>query len=89
MGDNFVKGVRFVDFGGDIVEIYWWFFYGLDVIEIVLGDEFYYGVVIGSGWWVFFFDVIIEDNFYLIKDEGVFNCDSDGYYIFMFIISEL
>lgn len=80
---NFIKGVCIVDFGGDIVEINWYFYYGLDVIEIVLGDELYYGIVFGSGWCVFLLDIVVEDNFYMFKDSGVFNCDVNGNYIFM------
>ena len=87
-GDNFVKGARLADFGGDTAETHRRFFYGPDVTELALGDELYYGVAIGSGWRASPLDVTIEDNFYLIKDEGVFNRDSDGHYTFMSTISE-
>lgn len=88
-GVDFIKGVCFVDFGGDIEEINCCFYYGFDVMEIVLGDELYYGIVLGSGWCVFFLDMVVEDNFYMLKDSGVFNCDMNGDYIYMSIVIEL
>ena len=82
-GSNFVKGARLADFGGDTAESNRRFYYGPDVSEVALGDELYYAVAIGSGWRASPLDVTVEDNFYMLKDDGVFHRDTDGNYTFM------
>ncbi|WP_395340940.1 PilC/PilY family type IV pilus protein [Ningiella sp. W23] len=54
------------------------FYYGPDVSEIVLGDEQYYAVAIGSGYRAGPLNTTINDNFYMVKDKGVFTRDDDG-----------
>ena len=82
-GAEFIKGARLADFGGDTAESNRRFYYGPDVTEIALRDELYYGVAIGSGWRASPLDTVVEDNFYMLKDDGVFNRDTDGDYTFM------
>ncbi|NDV92183.1 pilus assembly protein PilY [Alteromonas sp. 345S023] len=82
-GSDFIKGARLADFGGDTAESNRRFFYGPDVTEVALGDDLYYGVAIGSGWRASPLDITVEDNFYMLKDEGVFTRTSDGEYSFM------
>lgn len=82
-GADFIKGARLADFGGDTIESNRHFYYGPDVTEIALGDEIYYGVAIGSGWRASPLDTAVEDKFYMLKDDGVFNRDVDGNYTFM------
>ena len=87
-GTNFIKGARIADFGGDTVESNRKFYYGPDVTEIALGDELYYGIALGSGWRASPLDTVVEDNFYMLKDSGVFNRDSSGNYTFMTTVYE-
>ena len=54
------------------------FYYGPDVSEISLADEHYYAVAIGSGYRAHPLNSVIQDNFYMIKDKGVFTRDNDG-----------
>lgn len=82
-GASFVKGARIADFGGDTEASNRRFFYGPDVTEVALGDELYYGVAIGSGWRAAPLDVVVEDNFYMLKDDGVFSRNTSGEYTFM------
>jgi type IV pilus assembly protein PilY1 len=56
------------------------FYYGPDVSEILLGDEQYYAVAIGSGFRAGPLNTTIEDEFYMIKDTGVFLKDSNNKY---------
>jgi len=56
------------------------FYYAPDVSEISLADEHYYAVAIGSGYRAHPLNTVIQDNFYMIKDSGVFTLDSDGNY---------
>ena len=81
-GSDFVKGARLADFGGETAESNRRFFYGPDVTEVALGDELYYGVAIGSGWRASPLDTVVEDNFYMFKDDGVFQRDNSGLYKF-------
>ncbi|WP_334021207.1 PilC/PilY family type IV pilus protein [Alteromonas sp. S015] len=87
-GTDFIKGARIADFGGDTAETNRHFYYGPDVTEIALGDELYYGVALGSGWRASPLDTVVEDNFYMLKDSGVFNRDVNGNYTFMETVYE-
>ncbi|BFT29720.1 hypothetical protein D210916BOD24_08960 [Alteromonas sp. D210916BOD_24] len=87
-GQDFIKGARIADLGGDTAETNRRFYYGPDVTEIALGDELYYGIALGSGWRASPLDTVVEDNFYMIKDDGVFNRDSNGDFVFMTTVGE-
>ena len=87
-GTNFIKGARIADFGGDTAETNRHFYYGPDVTEIALGDELYYGIALGSGWRASPLDTVVEDNFYMLKDSGVFKRDVNGNYTFMQTVYE-
>tara|TARA_A200000159_G_scaffold106627_1_gene99325 strand:+ start:2511 stop:6584 length:4074 start_codon:yes stop_codon:yes gene_type:complete len=87
-GADFIKGARLADFGGDTAESNRRFYYGPDVSEVALGDELYYGVALGSGWRASPLDTAVEDNFYMLKDDGVFNRNTDGDYKFMSTVFE-
>jgi type IV pilus assembly protein PilY1 len=80
--NELVKGQRLADFGGDSETENRRFFYGPDVSEVTLGDAIYYAVAIGSGFRAGPLNTTIEDNFYMIKDEGVFQRDTLGQYTF-------
>ena len=56
------------------------FYYAPDVAEISLADEHFYAVAIGSGYRAHPLNTVIQDNFYMIKDSGVFQLDADGHY---------
>lgn len=56
------------------------FYYAPDVSEISLAEEHYYAVAVGSGYRAHPLDTEIQDNFYMIKDTGVFIFDTDGNY---------
>ena len=79
---NLVEGQLIADFNGDTAETNRRFYYAPDVTEIALADEVYYAVAIGSGWRASPLDTLVSDNFYMIKDEGVFKRDSDGKFTF-------
>ncbi|PHS55106.1 pilus assembly protein PilY [Alteromonas sp. KS69] len=87
-GSNFIKGARLANFAGDTAETHRRFYYGPDVSEVALGDELYYAVAMGSGWRASPLDVTVEDNFYMLKDEGVFSRDASGQFTFMSTVSE-
>ncbi|MDO6566205.1 PilC/PilY family type IV pilus protein [Alteromonas sp. 1_MG-2023] len=87
-GSDLVKGARLADFGGNTAETNRRFYYGPDVSEVALGDELYYAVAMGSGWRASPLDVTVEDNFYMIKDDGVFTRDVNNEFTFMSTISE-
>jgi len=76
-----VKGGLLGTFSGDAEEDNRRFYYGPDVSEVVLGDERYYAVAIGSGFRAGPLNTTINDQFYLIKDTGVFNTDTDGNFL--------
>jgi type IV pilus assembly protein PilY1 len=78
---DLVKGGLLASFAGDASEDNRRFYYGPDVSEIILGEEQYYGVAIGSGYRAGPLNTTIEDQFYFIKDTGVFNTDDDGYFV--------
>ena len=87
-GADFIKGERLADFGGDTEETNRRFYYGPDVTEVALGDELYYGIALGSGWRASPLDTVVEDNFYMLKDSGVFNRDTNGNYTYMSTVTE-
>lgn len=78
---DLVKGGLLGTFSGDSAEDNRRFYYGPDVSEVVLGDEQYYAVAIGSGFRAGPLNTTINDQFYLIKDTGVFNTDADGNFL--------
>lgn len=75
---DLVKGGLLGSFAGDAEEDNRRFYYGPDVSEVILGDEQYYAVAVGSGFRAGPLNTTINDQFYLIKDKGVFNVDGDG-----------
>lgn len=74
---NLVKGGILADFAGDTEETNRRFYYGPDVSEILLGDEQFYAVAIGSGFRAGPLNTTINDEFYMIKDAGVFTFDEN------------
>ncbi|GAB3034380.1 hypothetical protein GCM10027098_35320 [Bowmanella dokdonensis] len=56
------------------------FYYGPDISEISLANEHYYAVALGTGYRAHPLNTEIQDNFYMIKDSGVFVLDTDGNY---------
>jgi type IV pilus assembly protein PilY1 len=76
-----VKGGLLGTFSGDTAQDNRRFYYGPDVSEILLGEEQYYAVAIGSGFRAGPLDTTINDQFYLIRDTGVFNTDADGKFL--------
>lgn len=76
--NDLVSGNLIADFAGDTEDTNRRFYYGPDVSEILLGDEQYYAVAIGSGFRAGPLNTVIDDEFYMIKDTGVFTIDSDG-----------
>lgn len=87
-GNDFIKGARLADFGGNTEQTNRRFYYGPDASEIALGDEVYYGVALGSGWRASPLDTVVEDNFYMLKDDGVFKRDTNGNFTFMSTVTE-
>ncbi|WP_299074109.1 PilC/PilY family type IV pilus protein [uncultured Paraglaciecola sp.] len=75
---NLVTGGLLANFGGDLQEDNRRFFYGPDVSEISLGSDHYYAVVQGTGYRAHPLNTVISDQFYMIKDEGVFTLDING-----------
>ncbi|GAA6184201.1 PilC/PilY family type IV pilus protein [Aliiglaciecola sp. NS0011-25] len=75
-----VTGAVMAKFGGDAAADNRRFFYGPDVSEINLGNDHFYAVAVGSGFRAKPLNSVIQDHFYMIKDEGVFNLDEDGNY---------
>ena len=79
-GEDFIKGARIADFGGDSEADNRRFYYGPDVAEIALGPDLYYAVAIGSGKRASPLDQTINDRFYMLRDESVFQLDEEGLY---------
>jgi type IV pilus assembly protein PilY1 len=75
---DLVTGGLLANFGGDIAADNRRFYYGPDVSEISLGADHYYAVVLGSGFRAHPLNTTINDQFYMIKDDGVFTIDADG-----------
>lgn len=80
--DDLITGRLLADFGGSSEAEHRRFFYGPDVSEISLADEHYYAVAIGSGYRAHPLDTQIQDQFYMIKDFGVFSLTDEGDYTF-------
>jgi type IV pilus assembly protein PilY1 len=70
------------DFGGETEETNRRFYYGPDVSEINLSGQPYYAVALGSGFRAHPLNETIQDQFYLIQDDGVFTLDENGNYTF-------
>lgn len=81
-GNDFIKGKRLADLGGETAENNRRFFYGPDVSEVALGNELYYAVALGSGWRASPLDEVIDDRFYMLKDKGVFALDENNLWSF-------
>lgn len=79
-GSDLVIGGLMASFGGDAEVDNRRFFYGPDVSEISLANEHYYAVAVGSGFRAHPLDSVIQDEFYMIKDDGVFNLNEAGNY---------
>ncbi|MCV2883120.1 PilC/PilY family type IV pilus protein [Aestuariibacter sp. AA17] len=75
-----VKGGLLADFSGAGEENNRRFFYGPDVSEISLANEHYYAVALGSGYRAHPLNAVIQDHFFMIKDNGVFNINTNGEY---------
>jgi type IV pilus assembly protein PilY1 len=75
---DLVSGGLLANFSGDTEADNRRFYYGPDVSEISLGKDHYYAVVLGSGFRAHPLNTAINDNFYMIKDEGAFTIDADG-----------
>lgn len=73
-----VKGKLLAKLGGDPESENRRFYYGPDVAEVVMGDEAYYAVAIGSGFRAGPLNTAINDNFYMIKDKGIFQRNSNN-----------
>lgn len=76
--NTLVKGKLLAKLGGDAESENRRFYYGPDVSEVVMGDEHYYAVAIGSGFRAGPLNTTINDNFYMIKDKGVFVRNSNN-----------
>ncbi|MFC3094729.1 pilus assembly protein PilY [Alteromonas sediminis] len=87
-GDDFIKGAKIADFGGDNEEDNRRFYYGPDVSEVALGSDLYYAVAIGSGKRASPLDTVINDRFYMYRDASVFSLESDGTYSFPSVATE-
>jgi type IV pilus assembly protein PilY1 len=79
--NELVSGGLLASFSGDTAQENRRFYYGPDVSEITLGEEQYYAVAIGSGFRANPLDTVIEDEFYLIKDTGMFNTEDEGKFL--------
>ncbi len=79
-GTDLVSGGLMASLGGDSATENRRFYYGPDVSEISLAEEHYYAVALGSGYRAHPLNSEISDNFYMLKDFGVFNLDVDGNY---------
>ncbi len=77
-GVDLITGGLLATLGGDTEPENRRFYYGADVAEISLAEEHYYAVAVGSGFRAHPLDAVIQDNFYMIKDTGVFNIGEDG-----------
>ncbi len=84
-----VSGQLLAKLGGDAEADNRRFYYAPDVSEVILGDEHYYAVAIGSGFRASPLNTAINDNFYMIKDKGVFKLDASNNYTFPSSVIEL
>jgi len=79
-GSDLVTGGLMASLGGDSGIENRRFYYGPDVSEISLAEEHYYAVALGSGYRAHPLNSEISDNFYMLKDFGVFTLDEEGNY---------
>ncbi len=79
-GNDFIKGGLIASLAGDTAETNRRFYYGPDVSEVILGEEQYYAVAVGSGFRAGPLDTTIEDEFYMFKDKGVYQKDVNGHF---------
>ncbi|NVK54632.1 MAG: pilus assembly protein PilY [Alteromonadaceae bacterium] len=87
-GADFIKGQRIADLAGSGSSDNRHFYYGVDVSEVAQGGQNFYAVVIGSGWRANPLDTVVNDRFYMLKDEGVFTLDDNGKFSFPTTITE-
>ena len=73
-----VTGGLLAEFGGSTAADNRRFYYGPDVSEVSLGTEHFYAVALGSGYRAHPLDTTIDDHFYMIKDTGIFEVDTNG-----------
>jgi type IV pilus assembly protein PilY1 len=76
--NNLVSGGLLASFGGDTPEENRRFYYAPDVSEVLLGDQPFYAVAIGSGFRAGPLNTTINDKFYMIKDDGIFTLTDEG-----------
>jgi type IV pilus assembly protein PilY1 len=79
---SLVKGQLLAKLGGDAESDNRRFYYGPDVSEVILGDEHYYAVAMGTGFRAGPLNTSINDNFYMLKDKGVFNRNAANEFTF-------
>lgn len=77
-----VSGGLLASFSGDDEANNRRFYYGPDVSEVLLGQEQFYAVTIGSGFRAGPLNTVINDQFYMIRDNGIFVRDSNGKFSF-------
>jgi type IV pilus assembly protein PilY1 len=77
---DLVTGGLLAKFGGDLASDNRRFYYGPDVSEVSLSGQHFYAVALGSGFRAHPLDTEINDHFYMIKDQGVFQIDAQGDY---------
>ncbi|MGB3725576.1 MAG: PilC/PilY family type IV pilus protein [Glaciecola sp.] len=80
-GSDFMNGALLANFGGDTEASNRRFYYGPDVSEILLGEEQYYAVTIGSGFRAGPLNTTINDEFYMLKDTNIFKVDANGEFV--------
>lgn len=79
---DLAKGELIAQLGGDSEEENRRFYYAPDVSEIVIGEERYYAVTIGSGFRAGPLNSSIQDHFFMLKDKGVFARDEYNKFAF-------
>lgn len=87
-----VTGGLLAEFAGTTAQDNRRFYYGPDVSEVNLDASPFYAVTLGSGYRAHPLDTVIEDHFYMIKDEGVFDINTSGEYTLPetpFVITDL
>lgn len=87
-GSDFIRGARIADFGGEAEQDNRRFFYGPDIAQIAIGSDLYYAVAIGSGKRASPLDRVIEDRFYMLRDQSAFNIDERGLFLFPPVATE-
>jgi type IV pilus assembly protein PilY1 len=87
-GSDFIKGARIADFGGNTEQDNRRFYYGPDIAQIAIGSDLYYAVAIGSGKRASPLDRVIEDRFYMLRDQSAFNINESGLFSFPEVATE-